>query len=417
MQRYSAFSLVKHAMGHHLNWQRVWRNPEPKRHYDVIVIGGGGHGLATAYYLAKVHGLKNIAVIEKGYLGGGNTGRNTTIVRSNYLWDEAAHLYEHALKLWETLSVELNYNVMFSQRGVLNLGHTLQDMRDIERRVSANRLNGIDGEVLDPAGVKKIVPLIDISSKTRYPIMGASWQPRGGVARHDAVAWGYARAADALGVDLLQECAVTGFDIVGNQIRGVHTDRYGAIGADRVGCVVAGNSGVLASYAGFELPVESHPLQALVSEPIKPILNTVVMSNQVHGYISQSDKGDLVIGAGIDSYTGYGQRGSLPVIEHTLAAILELFPMFSRVPMNRQWGGIVDTTPDACPIMGKSPVENLYFNCGWGTGGFKATPGSGHVFAGCLAEDELPALAKPFALDRFYSGALIDEHGAAGVAH
>jgi len=417
VQRYSAFSLLQNALSHHENWQRVWRNPEPKRHYDAIVVGGGGHGLATAYYLAKVHGVKNVAVIEKGYLGGGNTGRNTTIVRSNYLWDEAAHLYEHALKLWESLSIELNYNVMFSQRGVLNLGHTLQDMRDIERRVSANRLNGIDGEVLDADGVKKIVPIINTSKNARYPILGASWQPRGGVARHDAVAWGYARAADALGVDLIQQCAVTGFDIQGGTIKGVVTDRYGAIGADRVGCVVAGNSGVLAGFGGFELPVESHPLQALVSEPIKPILNTVVMSNQVHGYVSQSDKGDLVIGAGIDSYTGYGQRGSYPVIEHTLAAIIELFPTFSRVPMNRQWGGIVDTTPDACPIMGKSPVDGLYFNCGWGTGGFKATPGSGHVFAGCLAESEIPALAKPFALDRFYSGALIDEHGAAGVAH
>lgn len=417
MQRFSAFSLFRHALSHHQNWQRSWRNPEPKKHYDVIIVGGGGHGLATAYYLAKVHNVTNVAVIEKGYLGGGNTGRNTTIVRSNYLWDEAAHLYEHSLKLWETLSTELNYNVMFSQRGVLNLGHTLQDMRDIERRVSANRLNGIDGEVLDAAGVKKVVPQIDISSARRYPILGASWQPRGGVARHDAVAWGYARAADALGVDLLQACAVTDFEIQGDQLRGVVTDRYGVIHAGRVGCVVAGNSGVLAGYGGFELPIESHPLQALVSEPIKPILNTVVMSNQVHGYVSQSDKGDLVIGAGIDSYTGYGQRGSMPVIEQTLAAMIELFPIFSRVPMNRQWGGIVDTTPDASPIMGKTPVENLYLNCGWGTGGFKATPGSGHVFADCLASDEIPALAKPFALDRFYSGALIDEHGAAGVAH
>lgn len=417
MERYSAFSLLKHALSHHENWQRVWRNPEPKSHYDVIIVGGGGHGLATAYYLAKEHGITNVAVIEKGYLGGGNTGRNTTIVRSNYLWDESARLYEHSLKLWETLSAELNYNVMFSQRGVLNLGHTLQDMRDIERRVSANRLNGIDGEVLDADGVKRIVPLINTSRDTRYPIMGASWQPRGGVARHDAVAWGFARAADALGVDLLQQCAVTGFEIRGNRVCGVKTDRYGLIEADRVGCVVSGNSGVLASYAGLELPIESHPLQALVSEPIKPVLDTVVMSNQVHGYISQSDKGDLVIGAGIDSYNGYGQRGSYATIEHTVAAILELFPSFSRVQMNRQWGGIVDTTPDACPVMGITPVDNLFFNCGWGTGGFKATPGSGQVFADCLASESIPELAKPFALDRFYSGALIDEHGAAGVAH
>ena len=306
---------------------------------------------------------------------------------------------------------------MFSQRGVLNLGHTLQDMRDIERRVSANRLNGIDGKVLDVDGVRRIVPILNTSQNARFPVLGASWQPRGGVARHDAVAWGYARGADGLGVDLLQQCAVTGFEMSGNQVRGVVTDRYGTIEADRVGCVVAGNSGVLAGYAGFELPIESHPLQALVSEPIKPVLDTVVMSNQVHGYISQSDKGDLVIGAGIDSYTGYGQRGSFTTIEHTLAAIVELFPIFSRVRMNRQWGGIVDTTPDACPIMGASPVENLYLNCGWGTGGFKATPGSGHVFAECLASDDTPQLARPFNLQRFYSGALIDEHGAAGVAH
>ncbi|MFP6802737.1 MAG: sarcosine oxidase subunit beta family protein [Pseudomonadales bacterium] len=417
MEKYSAYSLFKHALGHHENWQRQWRNPEPKKHYDIIIIGGGGHGLATAYYLAKNHGIHNIAVIEKGYLGGGNTGRNTTIVRSNYLWDESAHLYEHALNLWEGLSQDLNYNVMFSQRGVLNLGHTLQDMRDIERRVSANRLNGIDGKVLDVDGVRRIVPILNTSQNARFPVLGASWQPRGGVARHDAVAWGYARGADGLGVDLLQQCAVTGFEMSGNQVRGVVTDRYGTIEADRVGCVVAGNSGVLAGYAGFELPIESHPLQALVSEPIKPVLDTVVMSNQVHGYISQSDKGDLVIGAGIDSYTGYGQRGSFTTIEHTLAAIVELFPIFSRVRMNRQWGGIVDTTPDACPIMGASPVENLYLNCGWGTGGFKATPGSGHVFAECLASDEIPQLARPFNLQRFYSGALIDEHGAAGVAH
>ena len=284
-------------------------------------------------------------------------------------------------------------------------------------RVSANRLNGIDGEVLDTAGVKAIVPIINTSAQVRYPIMGASWQPRAGIARHDAVAWGYARAADTLGVDLLQECAVTGFEMAGNRVIGVHTDRYGKIGADRVGSVVAGSSGDNAGFAGLTLPIESHPLQALVSEPIKPVLNTVVMSNQVHGYISQSDKGDLVIGAGIDSYVGYGQRGSVQTIEHSLAAIVELFPIFSRVRMNRQWAGIVDTTPDACPIIGPSPVENLYFNCGWGTGGFKATPGSGHVFAACLAANESHPLAKPFALDRFYSGALIDEHGAAGVAH
>lgn len=417
MQHYSGFGLFKHSLSHHENWQRAWRNPTPKKKYDVIIIGGGGHGLATAYYLAKEFGVTNVAVIEKGYLGGGNTARNTTIVRSNYLWDEAAHLYEHAMKLWEGLSQDLNYNVMFSQRGVLNLGHTLQDMRDIERRVNANRLNGIDGEVLDTKGVQELVPHMDCSENTRYPILGASWQPRAGVARHDAVAWGFARGADAHGVDLIQKTEVTDLIIEDGTIVGVKTNRYGDIMADRVGSVVAGNSGVVAKMAGFELPLESHPLQALVSEPIKPILDTVVMSNHVHGYVSQSDKGDLVIGAGIDGYNGYGQRGSFPTIEHTVQAIVEMFPIFSRVRMNRQWGGIVDTCPDACPIISETPIKNLFFNCGWGTGGFKATPGSGHVFAASLAKGQMHDLAKPFSMFRFHNGALIDEHGAAGVAH
>ena len=417
MQHYSGFGLLKHSFSHHENWQRVWRNPTPKKKYDVIIVGGGGHGLATAYYLAKEFGVTNVAVIEKGFLGGGNTARNTTIVRSNYLWDEAAHLYEHAMKLWEGLSQDLNYNVMFSQRGCLNLGHTLQDMRDIERRVNANRLNGIDGEVLDAQQVKEIVPVLDCSDRARYPVMGASWQPRAGVARHDAVAWGFARGADTRGVDLIQQTEVEDLIIEDGTVVGVRTARYGDIRADRVGCVVAGNSSVLAKMGGFELPLESHPLQALVSEPIKPILDTVVMSNQVHGYASQSDKGDLVIGAGIDSYNGYGQRGSYSTIEHTIQAIVEMFPVFSRVRMNRQWGGIVDTCPDACPIISETPVKNLFFNCGWGTGGFKATPGSGHVFAASLAKGEMHPLAKPFSMFRFHNGALVDEHGAAGVAH
>ena len=416
MKRYSGFSLVKNALSYHEKWHKVWRSPTPKSDYDVIVVGGGGHGLATAYYLAKVHGLTNIAVLEKGYLGGGNTARNTTIIRSNYLWDEAAQLYELSLKLWEGLSQELNYNVMFSQRGVLNLGHNLQDMRDIERRVNANRLNGIDGHVVSPEEIKKIAPLINISSASRYPILGASWQPRGGTARHDAVAWGYARAADALGVDLIQQTEVTGIRRQKGAVFGVETTQ-GFIGAPKVACVTAGNSGVVASMAGLRLPVESRPLQALVSEPLKPCLDTVVMSNAVHGYISQSDKGDLVIGAGVDSYNGYGQRGSFHIIEHTLQAICELFPAFSRVRMNRLWGGIVDTCPDACPIISKTAVKGLYFNCGWGTGGFKATPGSGYVFADTVANDRPHPLAKPFNIDRFNSGALIDEHGAAGVAH
>ncbi len=416
MSKYSIFSLARNALSHHENWQRAWRSPTPQKRYDAIIVGGGGHGLASAYYMAKEHGMRNIAVLEKGWIGGGNTGRNTTIVRSNYLWDEAAHLYEKSMKLWEGLSQDLNYNVMFSQRGVYNLGHTLQDMRDIQRRVNANRLNGVDGEVVDANELQKRIPHLNCSPDSRYPVLGASFQPRGGTARHDAVAWGFARAADSLGVDIIQNCEVTGFRRENGSIKGVETSQ-GYIESPKVGVVTAGSSSVLAELAGLRLPLESHPLQAFVSEPIKPILDTVVMSNAVHGYISQSDKGDLVIGAGIDSYNGYGQRGSFTTIEHTMTAIMELFPIFSRVRMNRQWGGIVDTCPDACPIISKTDINGLYFNCGWGTGGFKATPGSGWVFAHTVANDEPHELNQAFALNRFISGALIDEHGAAGVAH
>ncbi|MAD44451.1 MAG: sarcosine oxidase subunit beta [Oceanospirillaceae bacterium] len=417
MQKYSAFELFKNSVSHHENWPRMWENPVPKKKYDIIIIGGGGHGLATAYYLAKEHGITNIAVLEKGHLGSGNICRNTTIVRSNYLWDESAHLYEHAMKLWEGLSQDLNYNVMFSQRGVYHLCHTLQDIRDNERLTYANRLNGVDNEMVDAEQLQREIPLLDCSDKTRFPILGASVQRRAGNARHDAVAWGYARGAAMRGVDLIQNCEVTDMVIENNTIVGVKTKQHGVIKADRVGCVTAGHSGVMAKMAGFELPVESHPLQALVSEPIKPVLDTVVMSNHVHGYMSQSNKGDLVIGAGIDSYLGYGQRGSYSIIEHTVQAIVEMFPEVSRVRMNRQWGGIVDTTPDACPIISATPVKGLFFNCGWGTGGFKATPGSGHVFAATLAQGKAHELAEPFSIERFHNGALIDEHGAAAVAH
>ena len=414
MQHFSIWSLLRNSMSYHEGWEKQWRSPEPQREYDVVVIGAGGHGLATAYYLAKEHGIRNIAVVERGYLGGGNTARNTTIVRSNYLWDESTALYEKSMQLWEGLSQEINYNVMFSQRGVMNLGHSLQDMRDIERRVNANRLNGVDGEVVSPAQIKEMIPFINLN--TRYPVLGASLQRRAGVARHDAVAWGYARAADALGVDIIQNCEVTGIRRDGGAVVGVDTAK-GFIKAKKVAVVAAGHSSVIASMADIRLPIESRPLQALVSEPLKPIFPNVVMSNAIHAYISQSDKGDLVIGAGVDQYNGYGQRGSYHTIEHTLQAIVEMFPIFSRVRMNRQWGGIVDVTPDACPIIGLTPVKGLYINCGWGTGGFKATPGSGWVMAHTVAQDRPHALNEALSLDRFHNGHLIDEHGAAGVAH
>jgi len=414
--RYSIFSLARNALNYHEDWQQVWRSPDPKPEYEVVIVGGGGHGLATAYYLAKEHGITNVAVLEKGWLGGANTGRNTTIVRSNYLWDESAAIYEHSLKLWEGLSQELNFNVMFSQRGVMNLAHNQHELRELHRRVNAIRLNGIDSEVLDAEQVKAYCPILNTSPTARYPVLGASLQRRGGTARHDAVAWGYARAADARGVDIIQNCEVTGFRISNGRVQGVETTR-GAIGAKKVACVTAGHSSVMAALAGFRLPIESHPLQALVSEPVKPILDCVVMSPAVHVYVSQSDKGELVLGAGIDHYNSYAQRGSPIIIENQLNALTELFPIFGRLRMLRQWGGIVDVCPDASPIIGKTPVEGLYFNCGWGTGGFKATPGSGWVFAYTIAQDRPHPLNAPFGLERFVSGYLVDEHGAAGVAH
>ncbi len=416
MKRHSILSLARQALAGHRGWPRQWRSPEPQAVYDVVIVGGGGHGLATAYYLAKEHGLTNVAVLEKGWLGGGNVARNTTIIRSNYLWDESAAIYEHSLKLWEGLSRDLNYNVMLSQRGVLNLAHSLGDIREGRRRVNANRLNGVDAEWLTPGGVKDFCPLLNIAADARYPVMGATLQRRGGVARHDALAWGYARAADARGVDIIENCEVTAIRRGGDRVSGVETTR-GPIAAGKIGLVAAGHSSVLAAMADVRLPIESHPLQALVSEPIKPVLDCVVMSNAVHVYVSQSDKGELVIGAGIDSYNSYAQRGSLPTIKGQMGALLELFPTFSRLKMMRAWGGIVDVCPDASPILGKTPVAGLYLNCGWGTGGFKATPGSGWAFAHTIARDAPHPINAPFTLDRFTTGALIDEHGAAAVAH
>ncbi|NVK29697.1 MAG: sarcosine oxidase subunit beta family protein [Gammaproteobacteria bacterium] len=414
MAHFSVFSLVRNALNYHKDWPRQWRSPEPKSHYDVIIVGGGAHGLATAYYLATECGITNVAVLERAWIGGGNSGRNTTIVRSNYLWDESAALYDHSVKLWEGLSQELNYNVMFSQRGLLHLAHSVHDMQEIGRRGSAIHLNGIDSEFVTPEKVKEMVPFINLNC--RYPVMGALLQRRGGTALHDAVVWGYARGADAAGVDIIQNCEVTGFKIEDNTVVGVETSR-GDIMANKVGVVAAGHSSVMAEMAGFRMPLESFPLQALVSEPLKPLVDNVIMSNGVHAYISQSDKGELVIGASSDAYTSYSQRGGFNVIEDTLQAICELYPVFKRVKMMRQWAGIVDVTVDRSPIITKTPVNNLYFNCGWGTGGFKATPGSGNVFAHSIARGEMHPVAEPFSMFRFHSGALIDEGAAAAVAH
>ncbi len=393
----------------------MWRSPDPKKSYDIIIVGAGGHGLGTAYYLAKQHGLKNIAVIEKGWLGSGNTGRNTTIIRSNYLWNESVYLYDHALKIWENLSSELNYNVMFSQRGVLNLAHNEHDVKEIKRRMSANRLNAIDSKWIGTQEIKKLVPIMN-TENLRYPVLGASYQPRGGVARHDAIAWGFAMRADELGVDIIQNCEVNKILTNNGKIIGLETSK-GTINAQKVGVAASGHTSVLAKTAGINLPLQSRPLQALVSEPIKPVINTVVMSNAVHAYVSQSDKGELVIGAGTDGYNSFTQRGGYDVIEDTIRAIVELYPIFGKMKMLRQWGGIVDICPDASPIISKCDVEGLYFNCGWGTGGFKATPGSANVFAHTIANDEPHSINAPFSLDRFVTGKLIDEHGAAAVAH
>jgi sarcosine oxidase subunit beta len=394
----------------------LWSDREPARGYDAVIIGAGGHGLATAYYLARNHGMSDVAVLERGWLAGGNMARNTTIIRSNYLWDESAAIYEHSLKLWEGLRAELDYDVLFSQRGVVNLAHNLPDVREGMRRVNANQLNGVDAQWLTPAEVKKLVPILNISEDLRYPVVGATFQPRAGIAKHDHVAWAYARGAHRLGVHLIQNCEVTGFRRSGERVVAIETSR-GEIETDRVALCAAGHTSVLAAALGFRLPLQSHPLQALVSELLAQVLDTVVMSNAVHVYVSQAHKGELVMGAGIDAFNGYGQRGSFHVIEHQLAAAVELFPIFARAHVLRTWGGIVDVSPDASPIIGPTPVPNVFVNCGWGTGGFKATPGAGWVYADTIAHGRPHELAEPFGLDRFTTGALVDEHGAAAVAH
>ena len=417
MTRFSAISLIAKALNGHKDWPEQWPDAAPKPAYDAIIIGGGGHGLGAAYYLAKKYGITKVAVLEKGWIGGGNTGRNTTIIRSNYLYDESAHLYDHAVKLWDGLSQELNYNTMYSKRGVMMLAHNVHDIQSFKRHIHANRLNGVDNEWLTPEEAKAYCPPLNISPDARYPVLGAALQRRGGTARHDTVAWGYARAAAALGVDIIQNCAVTGINRgPDGAVTGVETTR-GSIACKRIGVSAAGNTSVIMQMAGLDFPLESYPLQALVSEPVKPIFPCVVMSNTVHAYMSQSDKGELVIGAGTDQYVSYSQRGALHIVEHTLAAICEIFPIFRRMRMLRTWGGIVDVTPDRSPILGKTPVQGLYVNCGWGTGGFKATPGAGDLLAYTMAKDEPHPINAPFNLDRFRNGRLIDEAAAAAVAH
>jgi sarcosine oxidase subunit beta len=396
---------------------RTWRAADPKTSYEVVIVGAGGHGLATAYYLARNHGITDVAIVERGWLGGGNMARNTTVIRSNYLWDASAAIYEHALQLWEGLEEDLGADLRFDQRGVLGLAHDHGEVRGAIRRVEANRLNGIDAEWLSPEEVRAFCPIVNTSPDLRYPVLGATLQRRGGVARHDQVAWAFAAAADRLGVDIVEHAEVTGFlRGEGGRVTGVETTR-GAIRAETVALSVAGHTSVLAEMVGLRLPVTSYPLQALVSVLLEPVLDCVVMSNAVHVYVSQADKGELVMGAGIDPYQGYAQRGSFHVIQRQLAAAVELFPVFEHAKLLRTWGGVVDVCPDASPIVGPTPIPGLFLNCGWGTGGFKATPGAGWVFADTIAHGRPHPLAEPYALERFTTGALIDEHGAAGVAH
>jgi sarcosine oxidase subunit beta len=416
MKRYSALALLRGGFDGHTRWPKAWRAPEPRASYDVLIVGGGGHGLAAAYYLAKVHKVGRIAVLEKGWIGGGNAGRNTTIVRSNYRLPESQTLLELSLKLWEGLSDELNYNVMFSQRGALFLGHSDADMTRLAERGDALRCNGIDAELLSQKQVGRLIPLLDLSRSARFPVQGGLIQRRGGTARHDAVVWGYARAADALGVDVIQNCEVTGLMLEGGRVTGVSTTR-GDIAAGRIGLCATGGSSRLAAMAGLRLPIECHNLQAFVSEPVKPMIDTVIMSQSIHCYISQSDKGEIVLGGDPDLYPTYAQRGMPMRIEDVAAQAIGLMPALSRLRMLRCWAGTTDMSFDGSPIIGATPVDNLFINAGWCYGGFKATPGSGWLYADLLATGRPHSVIAPFALDRFARGATIDEAGAGPMPH
>ena len=416
MTRYSAFRLFREGLRGHAGWGQAWRSPRPKPAYDVVIIGAGGHGLATAYYLAKNHGITNVAVIDKGWLGGGNTGRNTTVIRSNYFYPQSAELYDLSVRLYEKLARELNYNIMFSQRGMIVTAHSEPEMEMAARQVNAMRLNRIDAELLDRDQVRKLAPLLNFGSGMRYPIHGGVLQPRAGTGRHDAVAWGYARAADALGVDIIQNCEVTGLIVEAGRCVGVRTAQ-GDIRAGAVGAAVAGHSSVIAGMAGCALPITSYALQAFVSEPLKPVLDTVVLCPPFGTYVSQSDKGGLVIGGGLDRIPSYGQRGNMPVQETVLAGLVEMMPALAPVKLLRHWAGIVDVTPDSSPILGPSGLDGLYLNCGWGTGGFKAIPAGGYLFAHILATGQHHEISRPFDLARFRTGHLVDESAASGIAH
>ncbi len=416
MTRYSAWNLLKEGLRGHKGWAQAWRSPELQGSYDAVIIGGGGHGLATAYYLAKVHGITRVAVLEKGWLGGGNTGRNTTVIRSNYFYPESADLYDMSVRLYEGLSRALNYNIMFSQRGMIVTAHSEPEMEMAARQVNAMRLNGVDAELLDADQVKRAEPALNTRPEMRYPIHGGVLQKRAGTGRHDAVAWGFARAADRLGVDIIQNCEVTGVITEGGRCVGVETSQ-GEVRAGMVGAAAAGHSSTIAQMAGFELPIESYALQAFVSEPLKPVLNTVVLCPPFGTYVSQSDKGGLVIGGGLDRVPSYGQRGNLPMQEAVLSGLAEMMPSLSKVKLLRHWAGIVDVTPDSSPIIGPSGVDGLYVNCGWGTGGFKAIPVGGYLLAHVMATGGHHAVSRPFDLNRFTSGRLVDESAASGIAH